>query len=109
MNILNISESRFMDEFKHFMVNSSSYNDMFTPDALRLLYNLYEDAEFEESIDFVEMCCAYAEYTPDGLIEDFATLIDPEEDRSREGTLKEIVDAMDVCYTLENGNYLITK
>lgn len=96
---INVTESLFIDYFNRISP------DAFTYEALNALYDYfinYEDCtDCEIELDVIAICCDYAEYTPNELLDAYNHLGD---------SLETIIDAIreesDII-DVNNGNYIV--
>lgn len=69
----------------------------FSPDALRMLFAYYEELEEstgeEIELDVIAICCEWAEYTAEELIQEYGYLVDDEHNpRSEEDAADWLAD-----------------
>jgi len=88
-----VSEATFIDEFR-------AYNreDNFSPAALRALFEYledYEDATGEDvELDVIALCCDFAEYDAEELVQDYGHLLERDEDQDDEDYVAALVSDM---------------
>ena len=96
---INVTEYLFIDYFNNIRP------DAFTYEALKALYDYFID--YEEStgdeieLDVIAICCDYAEYTKEKLLDEYSYLGDSLE------TIIEAIREQSYIIEVSNGNYIV--
>lgn len=96
---LTINQAFFVQSFDTFLRNSESYQNKFSDAALEALFEEFEDAEWEDEIDYTAIICEYTEYSQEELLEAGEDLAGY--------SIETALARFDYYIALSNGNYLV--
>lgn len=97
-----VDKNYFMDRFRAY-----DRQDQFSYEGLSALYDYYDELSEEPSedikLDVIAICCDWAEYTPQELLNNYDYLLDTDNAE----TLATQLDSETHVIRLDNGSYLI--
>lgn len=91
-----ITESGFRDAF-----NQCGRGDQFSYEALGLIYDYLNEIDEDMELDVIAICCEFAEYTFDGVIEAYDIEVENDDDK-KETVMTFLEDKTSVVGTTDN-------